>query len=297
MPITRASAIDDVDVIKTGLPLDKCIGINGLPKRRIIEITGNPGAGKSTICLQAIAEAQKAGESCLWVDVEGSFTPQYARVLGVDMEKLDVLRERDGEAILNKIIEFIEEETYGLIVIDSIGSITPRSELEKEIGEAVMGGQAKIVGQFARKAALALPHKNVCVLAINHTRVAFMTGKVESRGGESWNYHKSTRIHMSQKFGVVLKQGDTIIGCVVVFEVKEKNKMFGNKGFKIEAQFINNEGFSKSADLLQEAIDAGVLEKRGNTIFFGEEKLGMISKVREWIKLPENSQRISDKLV
>jgi recombination protein RecA len=292
MPIQKASEIDNVDVITTGLVLDRCIGTGGLPKQRIVEVTGNPGAGKSTICLQAVAAAQKLGQRCLWADVEGSFTPQYASLLGVDMDLLDVLRERDGEAVLNMIMKYVEDEAYDLIVIDSIGSITSRAELEKDIGEVVIGGQAKIVGQFARKLALALPHKKVCVLAINHTRTDIMTGKSQSRGGESWNYHKAIRIHMSVKFGVQMKQGDKIIGQTITFEVKEKNKMFGNKGMKIDSAFINNQGFSASADLMQDAIDAGIFEKINTTFYFEGEKIGQISKLREWMSDPVSQETV-----
>lgn len=283
MSVIKAAEIGDVDIIRTGLFIDKLVG-GGIPKKRMLEIVGEPGMGKSTLCLQIVAEAQKLGQKCLWADVEGTFTSQYARLLGVDMNMLDIQHEEHAEGHLNALIEFIEKETYDLIILDSIGTLTPRVEHEKEIGESVIGGQAKPVSQFARKAAIKLQSKNVALIAVNHQAIDIMKGKAVSRGGASWNYHKAVSIHLSKKFGVALKSGENIIGYVVVAQVKEKNKMVGNVGTKIEAQYINNEGFSKSADLLQDAIGAGIITKQGNTHYFGELKLGMISKVRMLMK-------------
>lgn len=284
MGLQKAADIENISVIPTGLFIDKLLGCGGIPRKRIVELVGAPGGGKSTLCLQIVAEAQKTGARCLWVDIEGTFTPLYARKLGVEMEKLDVLRERNGEDALNQVIEFVENETYDLIVFDSIGQIVPREAREKQIGERQIGGQARIIGHFIRNVAVMLPEKNVAIIGVNQQQVDIMTGKTSSRGGESWNYHKAVSVHLKKKFGVVLKQGENVIGFQVTAEVREKNKMAGNVGLKIDANFINGEGFSKSADLLGDAIDAGVLEKRGNTFYFEGEKLGMISKVRELVK-------------
>lgn len=296
MPTLRAADLDRVDVVQTGLVIDRAIGVGGIPKRRPIEITGEPGMGKSTICLQTIAAAQAKGWKCAYADVEASFTPSYAANLGVNIKELDVMQEDNGEDMLNAILDAVDKETYDLIVIDSIGSLTTREQIEKLVGERSIGGQARIVGDFSRKLALKLLRKNVAIMAINHTQVDIMTGKTTSRGGASWNYHKAIRVHLSKKYGVVLKQGDKIIGYTVVFEVKEKNKMFGNVGSKYESQFINNVGFSASADLLQDAIDRGVFERKGNTFYLNGDKIGMISALREWIKIPENEARIKDAL-
>lgn len=296
MTVIKASKIDDIEVIRTGLFIDKLLG-GGIPKKRMVEIVGEPGMGKSTLCLQIVAEAQKAGQKCLWVDSEGTFTSQYARLLGVDMDALDVQHEEYAEAHLNAMIEFIEKETYDLIILDSIGTLTPRTEHEKEIGEAIIGGQAKPVSQFARKAAIKLQSKNVAIIAVNHQAIDIAKGKSVSRGGASWNYHKATSIHLSKRFNNgLLKKGEEIVGYVVVAQVKEKNKMVGNVGTKVEARYINNEGFSKSADLLQDAIDKGIFEKQGNTFFFAGEKLGMVSKVRELMKDENFAEKIKQAL-
>lgn len=294
MSVTKASAIENIEVIPTGLFVDKLFGCGGIPKKRIVELVGAPGGGKSTLCLQMVAEAQKTGARCLWVDIEGTFTPLYARKLGVDMDNLDVLRERNGEDALNQVLEFVENETYDLIIFDSIGQIVPREAREKQIGERQIGGQARIIGHFIRNVAVILPEKNVALIGVNQQQVDIMSGKTSSRGGESWNYHKAISIHLKKKFGVVLKSGENVIGFQVTAEVKEKNKMAGNVGLKIDANFINGEGFSKSADLLGDAIDAGVVEKKGNLYYFKGEKIGMITKVREWAK--EHEEELKEAL-
>ncbi len=292
MSIQNAKEIAEIEVIKTGLFIDKLLGSGGIPKQRITEIVGMPGCGKSTLCLQIVSEAQKLGCRCLWVDAEGTFTPLYAQNLGVDIDRLDVSRGECGEDILNDAIEAIDKGGYDLIVIDSIGEATPRAVVEKEIGERSIGGQATIIGQFVRKAALKLPMRNVAVIGINQLRTDIMTGRVEGRGGASWNYHKAVSVNLKRKPGVVLKSGENVIGFVVQAEIREKNKMFGNVGFKMDVNFINNEGFSKSADLLASALDAKVITKTGNTYYFEGEKLGMISKVRELMKDADFSEKV-----
>lgn len=293
--LQKASEIDEVPVIKTGLFIDKLTGINGIPKQRIIEIVGDANQGKSTLSMQIIAEAQKQGERCLLADVEASFVPLYASKLGVDLSTLDVLRAESAEEVLDAVEEAIIEQTHDLIVIDSIGALVPRAELEKKSGEVVMGGQTRLLSPFMRKITPRLGPKNVCLILINQQKVDFMSGVAKPVGGASVLYHKAISILLKRKFGVVLKQGDTLIGHVVTAEVK-KNKMYGNVGLKMDAQFLNNEGFSKAADLLQDAIDAGIVTKTGNSYFFAGEKLGMISKVREWMKIESNVEQLKTAL-
>jgi len=300
MPIQKASSINKVDVISSGLPIARAIGIGGLPKERIIEVVGLPGAGKSTACLQEVANAQKEGEKCLWVDGEGSFTSLYAEELGVDTETLDVLRGKNLEELLNEVLGYIQEEKYGLIVIDSIGQLIPRAVLEKAIGERTIGGQAYPIGQFVRQVSaieFGCYHRNVSILGINQLQTDIMTGRVSGRGGESWNYHKAVSVEVKKKPGVVVKQGENVIGYVSTFKVREKNKMKANVGFSFDAKYINGQGFSGTEDIIQQALDAGILTKEGNSHFFSGEKLGTISKVRTWIQEPENLQKLKDALV
>lgn len=284
MPITRASEIDEVEVIRTGLFVDRLCGIGGLPKKRLVEIAGEAGAGKSTLCMQIVAEAQKQGQRCLWADVEASYVPRYGTLLGVDNAKLGMIQAETGEEALDMVEDAIRSKDWDLVVLDSIGALTPRAELEKRAGETVIGGQARLVAPFMRKIAPRLGPANVCFIVINHLKTDIMTGSVKAAGGAALEYHKALSIRLKKKFGVALKQGENIIGSVVVAEVWKKNKMYGNVGMKLDAQFINNEGFSKSADLLQEAIDRGIFEKTGNTFHFLGEKIGTMSKLREWAK-------------
>lgn len=282
--IFKASQIDEVEVIRTGLFIDRLVGIGGLPKKRLVEIAGEPGAGKSTLCMQIIAEAQKQGQRCLWVDVEASYVPRYGTALGIDNEALGMIQTETGEEALDSIEDAIKSKEWDLIVLDSIGALTPRSELEKRAGETVIGGQARLVAPFMRKIAPRLGPANVCFIVINHLKTDIMTGAVKAAGGAALEYHKALSIRLKKKFGVAIKQGENIIGSVVVAEVWKKNKLYGNVGMKLDVNFINNQGFSASSDLLQEAIERGIITKQGNTHFIGEIKLGMISRVREMLK-------------
>jgi recombination protein RecA len=279
--ITSAAKLSDVKVIPTGLVIDRAIGVGGIPRRRPVELTGEPGMGKSTICLQIVAAAQTSGNKCLYVDVEGTFTPQYAEKIGVDMKKLDVYQDRAAEDILETVLGFVEKEAYDLIVIDSLGMLTPRDNFSKPIGEVVMAGQSRLISQFARKLAIALIDKDVAVIAVNHTAIDFETGKEKTRGGKSWNHAKAVRLHISKKYGgKVLKKGDDIIEYTAIVEVREKNKMKGNVGSKYESQFVVDVGFSADADLLREAMER-LFTKEGNTYHWNGEKLGTVGKLRE----------------
>lgn len=284
MTYPNADQIDEVDVIRTGLFVDRLIGIGGIPKKRITEVCGDEGVGKSTLCLQICAEAQAIEERCLWVDAEGTFTSLYARKLGVDTSKLAVLQMENGEDLLNEVLSAVKTEAFDLIVIDSIGGLTPRSEHEKAVGEVVMAGQSRLVSSFMRKLSPILPHKNVAVVVINHTKQEFETGRIVPAGGKSLRYYKAISIRLKKKSDHLIMVGDKIMGYVVVGEVWTKNKLFGNVGMKLDAQFMNNEGFSKSADILEEAIQREIFTKEGNTYYLDGEKVGMKNKLRELIK-------------
>lgn len=286
--ITFASSIEEVRVIPTGLFLDKLTGIGGIPRGYITEIFGDEGIGKSSVCLQLIANAQKMGLKCLFADVEWSYSPAYATSLGVDNSKLGLIRERFAEATLDAIEEAVESGKWDLIVLDSIGGILPRAEAEKGAEGRTIGGQAGLIAKFCRKIVPGLNTNDVALVVINHSFVDIMSGKILTSGGKKLAYHKSLSIRLKLKQGVSLKQGERKVGKVVVGEVK-KNKHAATEGLEVDGQLIFGTGFSASADLLGDAIDRGIIVKKGVTYWYGEMKLGVgLGKVRTLLEQDEN---------
>jgi recombination protein RecA len=282
--IAYADSIEDVDVIPTGLFVDKLTGIGGIPRGVITEIFGDESIGKSSLCTQMVAAAQAAGLRCLWADVEWSYSPRYAAELGVDNAKLGILRTRVAEDILDAIEEAAESGTWDLIVVDSIGGILPRSEAEKGAEGKTIGGQAGLIAKFCRKVVPALQIHNVALVVINHSFVDIMSGKLMTSGGKKLRYHKSLSIRLKAKQGVSLKQGDRKVGKVVIGEVK-KNKMAATEGMELDGTLVFGTGFSAGADLLGDAIEKNVITKKGNTYYLGAEKLGLgLGRTRKMVE-------------
>lgn len=278
--IAYADSIESIDVIPTGLFFDNLTGIGGIPRGVITEIFGDEGIGKSSACLQFVASAQRAGLRCLWADVEWSYSPAYATSLGVDNSKLGLIRERYAETTLDAIEAAADSAEWDLIILDSIGGILPRAEAEKGAEGKTIGGQAGLIAKFCRKIVPLISVNNIALVVINHAFTDIMSGKLLTSGGKKLAYHKSLSIRFKQKQGVSLKQGDRKVGKVVVGEVR-KNKLAATEGLELDGQLIFGTGFSASADLMGNAIDKGIIVKRGNTYFFGEEKLGIgMGKVR-----------------
>lgn len=293
MDIKYADSIEDVDVIPTGLFIDKLTGIGGIPRGVITEIFGDEGIGKSSFCTQLVASAQKKGESCLWADVEWSYSPSYASSLGVDNKKLGLIRERFAESTLDAIEEAIESGKWDLVILDSIGGILPRAEAEKGADGKTIGGQAGLIAKFCRKIVPLLRIHNVALVVINHAFIDIMSGKLLTSGGKKLSYHKSLSIRLKQKQGVSIRQGDRKVGKVVIGEVR-KNKLASTEGMELDGQLIFGTGFSAVADLIGDAIEKGIITKKGNTYFLGNEKLGIgLSKIR---KVIEDNPLISEKI-
>ena len=283
--IVYADSIGDVDVIPTGLFLDKLSGIGGIPRGVITEIFGDEGIGKSSLCLQIVAAAQQQGLRCLWADVEWSYSPRYAEILGVDNSKLGIIREEIAETMLDTLEEEVRGGNWDLVVLDSVGGVLSRKEAEKDADGKTIGVQAGLIARFCRKIVPQLSIQNVALIGINHHFVDIMSGKIMTSGGKKWSYHKAISIRLKAKFGgTALKQGDRRIGKMVVGEIR-KNKLADTEGLELEGQLIFGRGFSVSADLLADAIEKGSIIKKGNTYFFGEEKLGIgLQKARTFIE-------------
>lgn len=282
--IAYADSIEDVDVVPTGLFIDKLTGIGGIPRGVITELFGDESIGKTSVCMQAVANAQKEGLRCLWADVEWSYSPKYAEALGIDNSKLGLIRERFAEATLDAIEEAVESGKWDFIVLDSVGGILPRAEAEKDAEGKTIGGQAKLMATFCRKIVPLLQIHNVALVVINHSFIDIMSGKLKTSGGKKLSYHKSLSIRLKQKQGVTIKQGDRKVGKVITGEVR-KNKMAGNEGLELDGQLIFGTGFSAAADLLGDAIEKGIITKKGNTYYFRSEKLGIgLSRIRKMLE-------------
>lgn len=288
-----ASELEHVSVIPTGLFIDRLSGVGGIPIGCITEIFGDEGIGKSSVCLQIVAAAQKQGLNCLWADAEWSYAPQYATALGVDNTKLGIIRETDAEAILDALEQAVQSGGWNLVVLDSVGGLTPRAEIEKGIEGKVIGGQAGLLARFCRKIVPQLVINKVALIVINHQFIDIMSGKLLTSGGKKLAYHKSLSLRFKAKQNVSLKQGDRKVGKVVVGEVR-KNKLAATEGMELDGQFIFGNAFSVGADLLQDAIDKGIVTKKGNTWFLGETRLGVgLQNVR---KLVETDEQLQGKL-
>lgn len=296
MSIQIASQIDTkLDYIPTGIPsFDKIMG-GGFARGKITLLSGPPSVGKSTVAYGSIAEAQKLKLSPLLYDVEFAHDAEYSQSIGIDLKKLSVLREEYAEDGLDAVLEAIDSGKYHLIIIDSIGALLTRVQAEKTSGEKSIGQQASIVSSFIRKAVPKLALKNVAMVCITHEFTDIMSGKIMASGGAKLMYHTSMHVRLKPKFGVVLKSGDQKIGKVITAEMK-KNKLSSTESKEADAHFLYAEGFSKTQDLLDSALDKGVVTKQGNNYHFGEEKLGMISKVRTLLKDPEFVERLKEAL-
>jgi len=280
MSIIFADSLENVEVIPTGLFIDVLSGIGGIPRGVITEIFGDEGIGKSSLCLQLVANAQKKGLRCLWIDVEYSYTPLYATSLGVDNSKVGLIRSDYAETALDEAESEIASGKWDVVILDSVGGILPRSEAEKSAEGKTIGGQATIMAKFCRKIVPLLSIHKVALVAINHSFIDIMSGKLLTSGGKKLAYHKSLSIRLKTKSGVSLKSGDHYVGKVVIGEVK-KNKLAATERMEKEGQLIFGQGFSVGADLLQNCLERGVITKSGNTLMFGEKKLGVgLQRVR-----------------
>lgn len=281
-----ANPYKSIKWIPTGLPsLDRILG-GGIPHRKITEVSGVWSVGKSTLALQVVAQAQKLGMDCLWVDSEFSFQEGYASVLGVDCDKLDLVAERFAEDNLDALEEWADKHKNALIVLDSVGHLLPRSEAEKNAEGKTIGAQARLIAVFCRKIVPILAMNNNALLALNHNVTEIMgmsAGKIKTAGGAKLEYSKSIWLMLRTANKRIMK-GEDQIGLIIQGEIR-KNKLAPTQKQKVELTMIFGEGFSAEADLLQELLDKGEVTKNGNTFWRGEQKLGTgLTKAREALK-------------
>ena len=264
----------DIEAISTGsLSLDIALGIGGLPKSRIVEIYGPESSGKTTLALQAIAEAQKTGGVCAFVDAEHALDPTYARKLGVDTSELLISQPDTGEQALEIADTLVRSGAVSVLVVDSVAALTPRAELEGDMGDTHVGLQARLMSQALRKLTGSISKPNTMVIFINQIRmkIGVMFGSPETTaGGNALKFYSSVRLDI-RRIGAI-KEKDEIIGNQTRVKVV-KNKVA--PPFKVvEFDIMYGEGISKMGELIDLGAKANIIEKSGAWYSYKGEKIG-----------------------
>ena len=264
----------DVDVIPTGsIAMDLALGVGGMPRGRIIEIYGAESSGKTTLSLHVIAEAQKKGGTCAFVDAEHAMDPDYARRIGVDVDNLLISQPDSGEQALQIVETLVKTGTIDVIVVDSVAALTPQREIEGEIGDQHMGLQARLMSQACRKLSAIMSKTNTIVIFLNQTRmkIGMVFGNPETTpGGLALKFYASVRINLTRT--AQIKAGEEIIGNRVKAKIV-KNKVAAP--FKTaEFDIYYNEGISKSGDALRVGLNTGLIKQSGSYFTFEGEKMG-----------------------
>ncbi|MBI2840267.1 MAG: recombinase RecA [Acidobacteria bacterium] len=274
MRLGQDSTADAIDVISTGVfSIDQAIGCGGIPRGRIVEVFGQESSGKTTFALQVIARAQQEKGVCAFIDAEHALSPDYAKALGVDCQNLYVSQPDSGEQALEIVDILVRSQGIDLCVIDSVAALTPRAEIEGEMGDAQMGLQARLMSQAMRKLTAGVSRSNTCLLFINQLRekIGVMFGNPETTtGGRALKFYASLRIEV--KRGQTIKDGDAAVGCRTRVKIV-KNKMA--PPFRdAEVDLLYGEGFSIETDLLDRGVEAGVIEKSGFWFSWNGTRLG-----------------------
>jgi recombination protein RecA len=274
MKLGGENAIQEIETTSTGsLGLDIGLGIGGLPKGRIIEIYGPESSGKTTLTLHCVAEEQKKGGVCAFVDAEHALDPQYAKKLGVDLDELLISQPDTGEQALEITDTLVRSGAVNMVVVDSVAALTPKSELEGDMGDSSVGVQARLMSQAMRKLTGSISRSNCMVIFINQIRmkIGVMFGSPETTtGGNALKFYSSVRLDI-RRIGAI-KDRDEVVGNATRVKVV-KNKVA--PPFKqVEFDIMYGEGISKNGELLDLGVKAGIVDKSGAWYSFGDERIG-----------------------
>src|SRR3984957_15345209 len=274
MKLGSREAVMDVDVVSTGsLGLDIALGIGGLPRGRVVEIYGPESSGKTTLALHVIAEAQKGGGTCAFVDAEHALDPAYAKKLGVDIDNLLISQPDAGEQALEIADTLVRSGALDVLVVDSVAALVPRAELEGEMGDSHMGLQARLMSQALRKLTSSISKSNCMVIFINQIRmkIGVMFGNPETTtGGNALKFYASVRLEI-RRIGAI-KNKDEVVGNQTRVKVV-KNKLA--PPFRVvEFDIMYGEGISKMGELIDLGSQAGVVEKSGAWFSYDGQRIG-----------------------
>ncbi|MEC9434152.1 MAG: recombinase RecA [Pseudomonadota bacterium] len=267
-------SVMDIEAISTGsIGLDIALGVGGLPKGRIIEIYGPESSGKTTLALHVIAEEQKKGGICAFVDAEHALDPSYARKLGVDVDELLISQPDAGEQALEITDTLVRSGAVSVVVVDSVAALTPKSELEGDMGDSSVGVQARLMSQAMRKLTGSIARSKCMVIFINQIRmkIGVMFGSPETTtGGNALKFYSSVRLDI-RRIGAI-KDRDEVVGNATRVKIV-KNKVA--PPFKqVEFDIMYGEGISKLGELIDLGVKAGVVEKSGSWFSFADQRIG-----------------------
>ncbi len=285
MRMGDGGASRDIEAISTGsIGLDVALGIGGLPRGRVVEIYGPESSGKTTLTLQVIAEAQKLGGTAAFVDAEHALDPGYAEKLGVDVDELLVSQPDTGEQALEITDMLVRSGAVDIVVVDSVAALTPKAEIEGEMGDSHMGLQARLMSQALRKLTGNIKRSNTMVIFINQIRmkIGVMFGSPETTtGGNALKFYSSVRLDI-RRIGAI-KKGDEVIGNQTRVKVV-KNKV--SPPFKqAEFEILYGEGISRLGEVIDLGVQHGIVDKAGSWYSYGDDRIGQGKEnVREFLK-------------
>jgi len=298
MRLGEGEVIEDIQVVSTGsLGLDIALGVGGLPRGRVIEIYGPESSGKTTLTLQVIAEMQKQAGTCAFIDAEHALDIQYAQKLGVNLQELLISQPDTGEQALEIVDALVRSGSIDLIVIDSVAALTPKAELEGEMGDSLPGLQARLMSQALRKLTATIKKTNTMVIFINQIRmkIGVMFGNPETTtGGNALKFYSSVRLDIRRTGNI--KKGEEIIGSETKVKVV-KNKV--SPPFKVaEFDILYGEGISREGEIIDMGVEARILEKSGAWYAYNGEKIGQgKDNAREFLREnPDIAREIENKV-
>ncbi len=287
------NAAKDIEAVSTGsIGLDVALGIGGLPRGRVIEIYGPESSGKTTLTLQVVAEAQKLGGTAAFVDAEHALDPAYAEKLGVNVDELLVSQPDTGEQALEITDMLVRSGAVDIVIIDSVAALTPKAEIEGEMGDSHMGLQARLMSQALRKLTGNIKRSNTMVIFINQIRmkIGVMFGSPETTtGGNALKFYSSVRLDI-RRIGAI-KKGDEVVGNQTRVKVV-KNKV--SPPFKqAEFEILYGQGISRHGELIDLGVQHGIVDKAGSWYSYGDDRIGQGKEnVREFLK--QNPEMAAD---